>query len=228
MDAITRLQRAHALEQDREFTKAIEQYQIALKVLPSSMVRYRLGKAMQSEGKFDEARVEYRLALQLLGEEVGDNFLERITLADLPRFSKTSVYLSLAAVEREVGNHDAEQSVWQELTTLLEANSVPNVPGYWGYLGQSYYHLGRLHEARDAFERTLAMRRETEPTLSGGPRWWYLTMILAKLGETEMAKDYYDKLIAQLDEEANESQIRFQMESAKLLGLSMETAQPNP
>ncbi len=222
IDAITRLRRAHSLAKDGKFDEAIEQYRIVLKVSPSSTAHYFLGKALQGEGRSDEARVEYRSALQMLDEEVGDDLLKQITFAGLPRFSKTYVYYSLVAVEREAGNHDAEQSVWKEFNALLEANPEPNATVYWGNLGQSCYEIDRLPDARRAFEKALAMLHETEPTINGGPRWWYMTMILARLGETEKAKGYYGKLSAELGEDASESQLRFQTEAAKLLGEAAE------
>ena len=67
-------------------------------------------------------------------------------------------------------------------------------------------------------EKAITLRGETEPPIRGGPRWWYLTMALGQLGETDKAWQYYEKLIEEMWANPSAATIRYQAEAAEILG----------
>ena len=89
---------------------------------------------------------------------------------------------------------------------------------YWGVIGQGLYRIGRIGESRQAMEKTIALRRETEPTIRGGPRWWYLTMALGQLGEADKAWQYYNRLVEEMEANPSEATLRYRSEAAEILG----------
>lgn len=64
----------------------------------------------------------------------------------------------------------------------------------WGHIGQALYRVGRYEEARAALEKVIELRGDDGPTLLLGPRWWYYTLTLCRLGESERARSYFDQL----------------------------------
>ena len=76
-------------------------------------------------------------------------------------------------------------------------------------------------------EKRIELRGETGPTLKSGPRWWYLTMILARAGETDKARSYYDELVRIMEKQptVHASYIRLRAEAAELLGIYDEPDQ---
>ena len=130
--------------------------------------------------------------------------------------------MAFANFERDAGQQEAEQSIWKEVLAILGENTITNNQQILAYLGQAFYRTGRIEESRIKFERVLALKQETIPTIKRGPRWWYMTMILARLGESEKAKDYFDKLCAELGDDASKNELRFKHECAKLLGVTAD------
>jgi tetratricopeptide (TPR) repeat protein len=223
--AVQRLQRAHALSEEGKFDEAIQQYRASIEELPIAAAYFGLAKTLGETDKFDEARMQYRIAIQLLSKEVGEEVLQRPESPDGVRISLANVYLSLARLERETGDREAETFVWERVVDLLEKKPDPenlkypeNVV-YWGVLGQGLYRVGRFGESRQALEKANALRSETNPTIRGGPRWWYLTMALGQLGETVKTRQYYDSLVEELGENPSEALLRYQIEAAETLGI---------
>lgn len=64
----------------------------------------------------------------------------------------------------------------------------------WAKLAQAHFHLGHDQQALDAFEMNLKLRGETTPTNKLGPRWWFLTCLLARMGDLKRAQTYFDAL----------------------------------
>jgi len=62
---------------------------------------------------------------------------------------------------------------------------------------------------------------------AGGPRWWFLTMALAHLGEKDKARSYYDQLVKELEEQESPRQahLDYRAEAAELLGIAEEPDQ---
>ena len=222
--AATRLKRAHELSRAGKLNEAIKQYRASIETLPIASAHFGLANAFRKAAKFDDARVEYQIALRLLSEEVGDVPLERPISPDGVRFSIAGVYMSLAGMEKDAGNSQEERSTWETLVQILEQNPAPEDPVYWGVIGQAFYHIDRLEDARTAMEKTIELRGEKTPTIERGPRWWYLTMTLAKLGKTEKARQHYDVLVVQLGDSGTDTQKRFREEAAAAIGLESEVA----
>ena len=171
-----------------------------------------------------QGRAGFQKALKRIEETVGDDPLRQFPSKDGTRLSMATILLALANLEQEAGNAEAEQEVWEKLAELLESSPEPDSYVYWGYLGQALYRVGRLKDSREALVKGIELRGETEPTITLGPRWWYLTMALAKSGETEEARQYYDVLVEQLGDSPTEVQMGFRGEAAVALGLEKVVA----
>ena len=89
---------------------------------------------------------------------------------------------------------------------------------YWSVIGQGLYRIGRIGESRQAMEKTIELRGETEPTIRGGPHWWYLTMALGQLGERVKARQYYDSLVEEMGENPSAATLHYHAEAAEVLG----------
>ena len=74
-------------------------------------------------------------------------------------------------------------------------------------------------QAGTNLEKVNRLRGEDRPSIESGPRWWYLTMALYRLGETEKARTYYDQLVKQMDSIATEGNKLLRAEAAELLGI---------
>ena len=95
----------------------------------------------------------------------------------------------------------------------------------WGHIGQALYHAGRYGEARAALEKVIALRGDHGPTMDFGPRWWYYTMSLHRLGESDRAGAYYDELVEIMERNPpgnKDLYDRLRTEAAKLLGKEVE------
>ena len=90
----------------------------------------------------------------------------------------------------------------------------------WGRLGGAFYRVERFEDARQALEEAIALRGDVGPTIAGGPRWWYLTMVLAKLGEEAKAREHFDQLTVQRSkvDSPNRNDSLLGAEAAELLG----------
>jgi formylglycine-generating enzyme required for sulfatase activity len=219
--AIDRLRRAHALTRDGKYDEAVEEYRESIKELPITSAHFGLANALRGSGEFDEARVQYQMVLQRLSKEVGEeNFHKGPASLDGVRFSIASVYVSLAGLEGDAGNRKQETTRWRTLVDTLEKKPDSENPDYWSVMGQGLYRLGRIRESRQAMEKAIALRGETEPPMRGGARWWYLTMALGQFGEIDKAWQYYDQLIEEMWENPSQATIRYQAEAAEILGVN--------
>lgn len=201
---------------------SIDAFGLPIQSARTAEKHFEFGKELLEKGKLDQSRANLRAALRLLDKRFGGNPLRQSNLSDRSALSMIRVYFDLAKLEQEAGDATRESEVWREAVSQLERFPMAESPAYWGYLGRSYYRLDRLQDARQAFEKVISIRGEKAPSVAGGPRWWFLTMILARLGETEKAKGFYESLVVQLGEQKDERQVRFQEEAAALLGLSID------
>ena len=216
---IVRLRRAHELNRNGEFESAIEEFRAAIKKLPIAGAHFGLAKALRGASRFDEARAEFRTTLGILHKKVGDEILKKPVSLDGESFSIAGVYMSLATMERDAGDPKAETEVWKTLVDAIEKRPVSDDPVYWGVIGQGLYRIGRIEDSLAAMQKNIELRGEAKPTIKLGPRWWYLTMALARTGETETARKYYDELSDQLAPDSTDAQRRYQAEAASTLGL---------
>lgn len=131
----------------------------------------------------------------MLEQEVGNDLMKAsIPFENQSGVTLAEVYVSLAELERDAKDNAAEQAAWTSLISRLEQDPVENDPRYWQVVGQGLYRMGRNHEALQALEKSIALKSETKPTIQGGPRWWFLTMALAKSGEVSKARQHYNAL----------------------------------
>ena len=123
------------------------------------------------------------------------------------------------------GKVDEAKSPFSEAAKRLASIPEENrTVANWGYLGQALYRAGDYQQARVAIEKCNEMRGDKEPTAAYGPRWWYYAMILARSGDTDKAREYYDVMFAEI--KSNRSLQRFndkhRLELAELLGIKAE------
>jgi tetratricopeptide (TPR) repeat protein len=101
--------------------------------------------------------------------------------------------LGMARLAMEKPGNGAE-SFERELALWMAVPDSKRTADQWSYLGQACYLVGKHEEARRALTKSIELRGETSPSIEG-PRWWYLVMTLARLGETEKANEYFDELV---------------------------------
>ena len=126
--AIDRLRRAHALTENGKFDEAVQEYRQSIKEFPITGAHFGLAKALGGSGKFDEARVQYQMVLQRLSREVSEEILQRPASLDGVRFSIADVYVSLAGMEGDAGNHLKKMNRWRTLVDTLEKKPAPRIP----------------------------------------------------------------------------------------------------
>ena len=152
--------------------------------------------------------------------EVGDKILQRAPSLDGVRFSIASVYVSLAELEGDAGKRKEELTRWRTLIDTLEQRPAAENSSYWSFLGQGLYRIGRIADSRQAMEKAIKLRGETQPPMRGGARWWFLTMALGRLGEIDKAWGYHEQLVEEMWENPSQATIRYQAEAAEILGVN--------
>ncbi len=104
---------------------------------------------------------------------------------------------------------------------------TPNQGTFWNTLGAALYRVGDLDGAKQALERSMALR-------NGGKGdsfdWFFLAMIDAKQGRKEDALEWYEKAIQWFRQArpADHELFRFQIEAAEQLGLPAPAPPPLP
>ena len=93
---------------------------------------------------------------------------------------------------------------------------------HWTELGMAYYRAGKFDEAIEALEKPAPLRRADDPA-----PWVFLAMAHGRLGHKEMARQWYDKASACMQEKApvDDTLHRLYAEAATSLGL-LATAPP--
>jgi HEAT repeat protein len=131
-------------------------------------------------------------------------------------------YLRHAPFEKQkISLHSYEKAA-ELLTAISEADRIA---ADWGLLGQALYRTDRWEDALRALERANECRGETKPTLTSGPRWWYLVLTLARLGENEQAVAHYEQLVGELMKAPPQElpkHRKLRAEAARLLGINIE------
>ncbi len=174
-----------------------------------------MGELQELDGKPSDANTLYLQALkvrkQLVAENPGD-IKSQLRLADVHR--------RLGELQRGTGKREQAHESFERAVTLLTA--IPEQtrpPVAWSLFGRTLYRTGRWKEASHALRQANERYGEDSPTLTS--RWWYLTMALAQLGETDKARSYYDHLVAELATQKNPSDQydKLRDETAELLGI---------
>lgn len=104
----------------------------------------------------------------------------------------------------------------------------PNNGNTWNTLGVAYFRLENWEESRSALYRSMELRNEGDSF-----DWFFLSMIHARLGRKERAREWYDKAVLWSNRyrPGDEELFRFQTEAAQALGLPAPTrvaAPPSP
>jgi tetratricopeptide (TPR) repeat protein len=136
-----------------------------------------------------------------------------------------SCYRRVEVAVRGVGRTkeaDALHGRWKQ--QLLKNPQVASAVE-WGKIGQYRFKAGLWESSRQAFEKSIELRKEEAPTSRKGPRWWYLAVALDRLGETERARSYYEQLVEELEHDppAYYDASVYRDEAAELLGIEVET-----
>jgi tetratricopeptide (TPR) repeat protein len=145
-------------------------------------------------------------------------YLERAIKAGCSGYA---IWSQLAACQRATANQDAYEDAWKLVLQEFPDAEKRDV-GDWGHFSQCLYEVGQFSEASEALRKTIELRGDKGPSLKGGPRWWYYTLTLCHLGETEEARDCYEQLSALMRDKPPKNfkyHARFQLEVAELLGL---------
>ncbi len=104
-------------------------------------------------------------------------------------------YRSLGMARVAMGKPEkGAESFERELALWMAVPDSKRTADQWSYLGQACYLVGKHEEARRALTKSIELQGETSPSIEG-PRWWYLVMTLARLGETEKAREYFFELV---------------------------------
>jgi tetratricopeptide (TPR) repeat protein len=131
-------------------------------------------------------------------------------------------YIRHAPLEKENIALHSYQGAAELLTAIPESERTP---ADWGWLGQALYRTEQWEDARRTLERANELRNDTRPTLASGPRWWYLVLTLARLGENEKATAYYERLVEEMrnnPQRIPRGQKELRAEAAQLLGITIE------
>ena len=182
-----------------DFSKAIE-----LKQDEAAPWSHR-GSCRRKQGQWAEAAADLAQAILL-----GDNgYL---------------TWSRLAQCHLALGNTQEYENACRGMAEQLPEPNQRNIAD-WGHIGQALYHAGRYGEARAALEKVIALRGDHGPTMDFGPRWWYYTMSLHRLGESDRAGAYYDELVEIMERNPpgnKDLYDRLRTEAAKLLGKEVE------
>lgn len=127
-------------------------------------------------------------------------------------------YRSLGMARLAMGKPgNGTESFERELALWMAVPDSKRTADQWSYLGQACYLVGKHKEARRALTTSIELQGETSPSIEG-PRWWYLVMTLARLGETEKAREYFGELVRMSTSADGESKHPYLLrEAAQLL-----------
>ena len=97
----------------------------------------------------------------------------------------------------------------------------PGDGNYWNTLGAAHYRAGDWEDAKTAFARSMALRREGDSF-----DWFFLALVELKLGRKAVARHWYDRAVEWYRRSApgDGELYRFQVEAAQELGLSKPEA----
>jgi tetratricopeptide (TPR) repeat protein len=112
---------------------------------------------------------------------------------------------------------------WAKKAVELEPNS--NL--YWNTLGVAEYRAGHWHESLEALKKSRELNHQTELLSMDG---FFIAMARWQLGDKELARQWYDKSVAWMDEHDpnNLELIQFRAEAEALLEIPLAAPRPKP
>jgi tetratricopeptide (TPR) repeat protein len=152
-------------------------------------------------------------------DETDSQALDRMMAANI---SNWRVFLLLGRrIQQSGGGQDSERAFAAAAELLQQVPEEKRAIADWTSLALALYESGQYAEAQWALERRFAARPETEPTIYGGPRWWYHALLLARSGEYAQAHDLYNILTGELASHPTPGiNERHRKELATLLGIT--------
>ena len=175
-----------------------------------------LGGLQRDAGKMAEAFRSFKTATDLLQQLVNEDTTQ---LGHKHRLARA--YLEQGDLQQVTEKADAATASYERAVGLWLAIPEPaRSTEQWSGLGEAFYRLSRWEESRQALEKVIAMRGDDAPTLAGGPRWWFLTMTLAQLGEHDQARSFYQQLVKASGSSTSKKCDLLRAEAAELLDLA--------
>ena len=148
---------------------------------------FNMGFAAAMSGEFETAEAHYEKAL-LIAREIGDVLQE------------TYVHINLSA---NAGYRRQAETAWSEAQKAIElARTVSERSSEawgWLYLGHAGLMLGRFEQARDAYERSVALRLELNQTNLGMEPTAGLVELHLALGDIPAAAREAEKIVQHID-----------------------------
>src|SRR5262249_48959926 len=142
----------------------------AIELMPDYAVCWNLrGNAYSQLGRYEEARYDYRKALELTPNNAGE--LNNLAW--------------LLATHRQEEQRDPPRAV--ELARKA-VELAPKEGAYWNTLGVAHYRVGEWKEALAALEKSMELRQ-------GGDAfdWFFLAMARWQRGEKDEARKWYEE-----------------------------------
>ena len=103
------------------------------------------------------------------------------------------LWQEIALCQRAVGDLDGYANACFQIEALFPDRDERDISD-WGHLAQLLYRVGHYERTREYLEKTMKLRGDDGPTMNGGPRWWYYTLTLWQLGETERSEELFSEL----------------------------------
>ncbi len=163
-------------------------------------------------GQLTKAMDYYAQAIRILDDWREKNHSFRIGLI------QATINLARAQ-HKSMAQPDAESS-WRSAVKMINSLAEKDRDSVaWGYHGQALYYLNEFATARTALERAIELGGNNQPNAIR-ERWWYLSMTLHQLGEVKLAREYYDQLTQQLNDNfLGYDYCQFRAETARVIGV---------
>jgi len=225
----------------REYVAAAAEFREAIRIQPDDANAHTsLGKALERQGKLDEAIVEYRTAVRLQPDHVRAHHglgwvLERQGKLDeaIAEF-RTEIRIQpeydwghngLAwALAKPPDRSSRERSEALEQARQAVAQS-PKDGTFHNTLALAEYRIGHWADSIAAAERAIALTKDADAS-----NWFFLAMALWQQGEKDRSRSYFDQAVAWTtkNDPKNAELLAFWREAALLLGQPGPGAAPLP
>jgi tetratricopeptide (TPR) repeat protein len=182
-----------------EYDKAVSDFSRSIELNSESPVAWaNRGNSYLKLKRFDEAIVNYSKA-----NEIDPNWIQ---------VYKSLIWIFTICPDPKC--HDARRAV--ELATKAVELAPTDGECLFG-LGVARYRADELEGSIDAINSVLKLRSDADSN-----QWFFLAMAESKRGNHDAAREWYDKAVKWMEENApeNEELIRFRAEAAEVLGIS--------
>jgi len=190
-----------------------------------------MGLALKRQAKLDAAVAAYRKCIEIEPTFVWGYLHSIWTLQEQGKQQEANILLGKAHALDPADPQHRNVLAWHFVTGLpkelrkpalgvkLARGAVelePGVGSYWNTLGVAHYRAGDWNAAIAALQKSMELRQ-------GGDSfdWFYLAMAYEKLGDTEKARQWYERATVWTEKNGakNEELGRFKAEAAELLGV---------